>query len=618
MYRNNKVNLWLRTICVAVALLGMLFFTHSQFSIAATPMSITVTVTSSNSMSTVGIGNTVDFQIVITPASMETVDATSVLLYYSIGSGASASSFSVTPTLDMGKNTDFSHTHTLANGETGLFNIDAVRFETGAESIANYTSDTSPGLTNTFVPAGGITANTPDAITNPTSIDIIVSATSTPGTNMDESTVINTETINIEVIVVESTDAVLVTSTGNEPDFTYKIGTGASVVLTLTSGDNTTHWTGSILVGTGTGTGLFNIESVTLTLNNEDGDAVAEEKTYDANSFPVPNGRVIPPGVVFIVSEAFAVADPTSIAVGITADGDGDGRVTNGENLTIEMLVVESTNGKINPSAGSEPSVQFKIGEDAKNVTFTKGDNDTHWLAFVNVTDSYSSEGAFELTSVTLNLQNTDRNAAGNKMTVFEENSNLLTVTGGDLTIETIFRAIDPASIDVNITADSDEDLGIGDNITFSAKIVNSTADDGNVLNVTVHYKINMTNRSTVLTNQGGGLWNGTLTIMNATGSGNLTFVSVEIGLQNRDATDNITKHFDAATAMIEGALNITIDLTPAADNTTTSASATTSAASNTTSSETSTDSPVSIFAVFILLASISMAVGVYTLRRRQ
>ena len=566
-------------------------------------------MTSSNSMSTVGIGDTVTLEVDILPASGETITASTMLLYYSIGSG---SSFSVTPTPNSGSTTKFSYTHSLANGENGAFDVDAVRFETDSQTIANYTIDTAGNamLNIRTEPTGGLTATTPNAITDPTSIDVTVSATGTPGSVNDEITVINTETINIGVKVVGATDAVLA-ATGNTLQYDIA-GSGTTTDLALSS-VNATHFTTSLQVTTAiVATGLFSVESVKLNLNNGAGDAVAEVKTYTTSSTPAVTVTTTPSDGLYI-DAVTAAEDPTAIAVAISADG-GDASVTYNENISIVVKITDSIPGKLDFAATTPVVFTYKIASgDDTNLTLVAGDNNTHWIGFVNISQGYTGgNGAFTFVSVTLALDNADADDNASTAKTFEESDNILTLTDAELTIENVFWVSNLASIDVNITADSDETLGIGDKITFTAKTVNGTDMDGNVLNITVHYKVNKTAGLIELTKGTEGSWSATLTITNNTGSGNLTFVRVDVGLENRDGMDKLVKSYDTAAAKITEELNITIDLAPA-DNTT--ASATTSA---TSSSETSSDSPVSIFAVFILIASVSMAVGVYTLRRRQ
>ena len=80
MYRNNKGNLWLRTICVTVALLGMLFFTHSQFSSALPPSSIHVTI-STTTTGTLDVDDTINFYIDVFPDGSETINTDATLTY---------------------------------------------------------------------------------------------------------------------------------------------------------------------------------------------------------------------------------------------------------------------------------------------------------------------------------------------------------------------------------------------------------------------------------------------------------------------------------------------------------------------------------------------------------
>ena len=496
MYRNNKANLWLRTICVSVALLGMLFFTHSQFSIAAAPTSVTATAVASTA--TVGVGDAVTLTATIVAAGSEVVTDSTVEIFYSIGSTSLKLD---TPTKDAtassGQSYVYSDDITIADGQNGAFGIDAVRFATADESEANYSSSSTPTLTAT------------------------------------------------------------------------NIGTSGAA-------------TGGITVDT--------IEDI---------------------------------------------ADVASVAVGITSSGD-DADVTIGETITVDVNVVASTEGVpvVADGAVAGATTAHKLLYDvaasgtATEVTLSLGDNNTHFTVTLPAVTSSSTAGAFTFESVKLSLQNGDGDAvAAEEKTYTTETTSAVVVslTDAGLTINPTNPVTDVTAVLANATAVNNT-AGVGDNVTFTAWVTDST--NGLAQNVTVNYKITGAKNATgtvMLTNQGAtaddaavNLWNGTFTIANDTQAGNLTIESILVHLKSSDPSQTGNQTITAADAKATNVVEIDVPapVDPPA-NTTSSAAATTSAA-DTSSSESTSDSPVSIFAVFILIASVSVVVGVYTLRRRQ
>ena len=498
MYRNNKGNLWLRTICITVALLGMLFFTHSQFSSATPPLFIEVTlkVVSGDSLpldSTEGFL----FEVLIKLPGSDTIASTdAVTVTYAIGTATGKTVelnvSSISPPL-------FHYVGgvQVTEGDNGVITFTKVSFKTsstGATPIDYTTESTSSPVASLSVEGGTpISAQTPiEDITDVTSVKVKTSASG------GDTTVTIGESVTVDVVVVNAAEGIVVVDpdavTGAATDhiLQYNIGTsGSSTDLDLFRGDNNTHFTGMLTVDAMTPAGAFTFKSVKLSLNNADGDATAEVKTYTAADTST-----------LTLTDAGLTTDPTS-----------------------------------------------------------------------------------------------------------------------DITVLTNATA-------VNNTA------GVGDKVTFTAWITNST--NGLPLNVTVNYKITGTKTvsdSVLLTNQGLNetdstinLWSGTLTIADTTTAGNLTIESVFVWLKNMDSSHTSNRTITAADAMATNVVNIDVPapvdppVDPPTDNTTTSATAATTASASTSasSSESSSDSPVSIFAVFILIASVSMAVGVYTLRRRQ
>ena len=248
--------------------------------------------------------------------------------------------------------------------------------------------------------------------------------------------------------------------------------------------------------------------------------------------------------------------------------------------------------------------------------------------------DAMTTAGAFTFESVTLMLQNADGDAATPETEVYTTESTsdvVVALTDAGLTINPTNPVTDLSAILANATAVSNT-AGVGDKATFTAWVTNST--DGLAQNVTVNYKITGAKNATgsvMLTNQGLNgtststtinLWNGTLTAANDTQAGNLTVVSVVVHLKSTPPSQTRNQTITAADAKATNVVKIDVPAPvdpPAANKTTSNTSATTASANTSASSSvTISDSPVSIFAVFILIASVSVAVGAYTLRRRQ
>ena len=484
MYRNNKANLWLRTICVTVALLGMLFFTHNQFSSARPPQVIQVTI-STTATGTLDVGDTINFEIRVFPDGSHTI--TDATLTYTIGSATKTAALTFTALTSDGT-FDSTGSYTIAEGDNGAVGFTKINIATSDEAATDYTT----------------------------------ASTSSP--------------------------------------------------------------------------------MVSLT---------------------IPSPAIMVAGVVT------PVADVDSVAVGITSSGD-DTDVTIGETVNVDVIVMDTTEG-VHQATGN--TLQYKIaGGAAMNLTLDRGVNATHLTGMLPEVDAMTTAGAFTFESVTLSLNNADGDAdpAVEKTYTTESTSDVVVaLTDAGLTINPTNPVTDLSAILANATAVSNT-AGVGDKVTFTAWVTNST--DGLAQNVTVNYKITGAKNATgsvMLTNQGLNgtsttinLWNGTFTVANDTQAGNLTVVSVVVHLKSMPPSQTGNQTITAADAKATNVVKIDIPapVDPPAANKTTSTTAATTASANTSasSSVTISDSPVSIFAVFILIASVSLAVGVYTLRKRQ
>ena len=596
--------------------------------------SVAVDVASSGDDTAVSIGETVNVDVNVDNAAEGVAvvasdamkgDATTHTLQYKIGaSGASED-------LALVRGDNDTHFTGMLSAVTGSSTAGAFTFESVKLSLQNADGDATTEV-KTYTVAdtsiltltdAGLTIDPSNAVTDVTSVKVKIS------TSGDDTTVTNGESVNVDVVVVNAAEGIAVvatSTTGAATDHTlqYKIGeSGASTDLALVRGDNDTHFTSMLTVGLGTTAGTFTFESIKLSLQNAAGDAIAAEvKTYTTETTSDVVVSYTDAGLT--IDPSTAVADITSVAVSIAGSGDGTD-VTLSETVTVDVIVVNAAEG-VAVVADDAHTLQYKIGASgaSTDLVLLRGDNDTHFIGMLAV-DAMTPEGVFIFESVTLSLQNGAGNALSpKKITYTEVSTPAVTLTDAGLTLDPTSGVLVLADVSaVNNTA------GVGDKVTFTAWITNGT--DDKPLNVTVNYKITGTKTvtgSVILTNQGlngtsmtTDLWNGTLTIPDNATAGNLTIESIVVWLMNTDGTKT-SRTITAAGAKVTNVVKIDIPapVDPPTDNKTTSTTAATTASTSTSasSSVTVSDSPVSIFAMFILIASVSMAVGIYTLRRRQ
>ena len=609
MYQNNKSNLWLRTICVTVVLLGMLFFTHNQFSSATAPTNITITFSTTDS-SPLDVGNTLSFTLVVTTSETVNGDAT---LDYTIGTaGKTATLSGVDGTGDAAGTITYTGSYLIADGDNGMVGFTKVNFATSVEAAMDYTTSTTVMVDTRL---NSINVDTIEDITDVTSLKVEISSSS------PDTTVTKGETVNVDVNVVNSAQGVAVVTpdavAGDTTAHTlqYDIGgSGTSTDLPLLQGANNTHFTGMLAVGDMTTEGAFTFDSVKLSLQNGDGDATAAEvKTYTTTTTVM----VALTDGMYTLDPPNAITDVTSLKVEISASGD-DTTVTEGEIVTVDVNVGNAPEG-VAVVADDAHTLQYKIGASGEttDLALLQGENDTHFTGTLTVAAG-TTEGAFTFESVKLSLQNGNGDAA----TAVEKTYTTEMTSAVVVTLIDAGLTLDPpnAVTDVTVEANATTAEG-GDKVTFTAWVTNST--EGLVQSVTVNYKIdtdtdvtgtvNLTNQGLNGTSTTVNLWSDTLTLADNVTAGNLTIVSIVVIAKNADGSLSASQTITAADAKATNVVKIEV---PAAVDNTTSSAAT--SASDTSSSESASDSPVSIFAVFILIASVSMAVGVYTLRRRQ
>ena len=624
MYRNNKANLWLRTICITVALLGMLFFTHSQFSSATPPTSVAVTITiASGDSSPLDATESFGFHVRITLPDGDTIASTdTVTLTYAIGTDT-GKTVTLTTSSTMTPYIYTSASIMVIEGDNGEITFTKINFKTsstGATAI-DYTTASSGTMVTVSNPRY---ADTIEDITDVTSVSVGITSSG------DDTAVTIGETVTVDVNVGNAMEGVAVVAdgamTGDATDhkLLYDVGaSGTATEVTLLLGDNNTHFTVTLpAVADGDIAGAFTFESVKLSLNNADDDAdPAEVKTYTA----VDTSILTLTDAGLTIDPSNAVTDVASVKVKISTSGD-DTTVTNGESVNVDVVVVNTAEGVAVVDTGAVTgdatahTLQYDIGASGASaeVTLFLGDNDTHFTGMLTV-GAMTPAGAFTFESVTLSLQNGAGNALSPKERTYTtemDSAIVVTLTDAGLTIDP--PEVTAVEVLANATAVDNKAEG-GDKVTFTAWITNST--DGLPLNVTVNYKISGTKDvtgSVLLANQGlnetdsvTNRWSGTLTLADNVTAGNLTIVSIVVWAKNMDSSLTASMTFTAADAKATNVVKVEV---PApVDNTTSSASA-----SATSSSESMAGSPVSIFAVFILIASVSMVAGVYTLRRRQ
>ena len=601
--------------------------------------SVAVGITSSGDDTVVSIGETVTVDInvgnnaqgvaVVDPTAVKG-DTTAHKLLYDIGGSGTATEVA----LLLGDNN--THFTVTLSAVTSSSTAGAFTFESVKLSLQNAAGDaTTEVKTYTTADTSILTLTDPGLTIDPSNAvaDITSVAVSITGSG-DGTDVLIGESVNVEVIVVNAPEGVAVVANnamkGDATDhkLQYKIdGSGTSTDLALFRGDNDTHFTGMLPVTSSSTAGAFTFESVKLSLQNGAGTAITpKEVTYTTADTSI---LTLTDAELTLILK-YAVTDVTSIVVSITGSGDGTD-VTVGETVNVEVIVVNSAQGVAvvatsTTGAATAHTLQYKIGANgaSTDLALFRGDNDTHFTGMLTV-GLGTIAGAFTFESVTLSLQNGAGDAPSTKVKTYTtETTSDVVVTLTDAGLTT-----DPTS-DITVLADAiaiNNKAGVGDKVTLTAWITNTT--NGIPLNVTVNYKITgakNTTGSVLLTNQGlngtsttTDLWTGILTITDNTTAGNLTIVSIFVWLKNMDSSQTVNLTLTAADAMATNVVEVDI---PAPVATTTSAADKTSSSASTSdtssSSETTSDSPVSIFAVFILIASVSMAVGVYTLRRRQ
>ena len=248
MYRNNKANLWLRTICVTVVLLGMLFFTQSQLSVAA-PTAVSVEFSTADTLTTVNLGGTVTVKANATVDSSKTLGA--VKLFYSIGSTAAVTTLAT----ESDASADVSGTITVAAADSGALTFNALEVIVDSDAAANYTTDGTPAVTVTFDPKV-ISVDGSNTIGDPTALDLNITAEKTVGAG-DEvafaAKIVNDTTADALVTVLNAT-------------VNYKVGTDKAAIV-LEKGEKDV-WAKTLTIAADAKNGSLTFESIALDLTD--------------------------------------------------------------------------------------------------------------------------------------------------------------------------------------------------------------------------------------------------------------------------------------------------------------------------------------------------------------
>ena len=315
-------------------------------------------------------------------------------------------------------------------------------------------------------------------------------------------------------------------------------------------------------------------------------------------------------GMLFFTQSQFSVAAPSAISVKITTD-NALGTVNVGDTVKVEANFTLAT-GDMLDSGANTVAVNLKVGTKDVAVALTAGTATApayYYSADVTVAAADHGDGALTFVSLAIDTTGSDGSATDATAYTTTGTPNVtVTFAPTAITFDTTNNIADPDAVAVGITA-ADSEAGVGDDILFTANITNATK--GKALAAKINYKIGDKAGSQDLANQDGTVWNATLTVDENTTAGNLTFDSIEIVLFDTAASTNDTRTYDATHGVTTDAL-IKIDNTVA--NETTSAAS----ASSSSGSETTSDSPLSIVALFVLLTSVSVAIGVYTLKRKR
>ena len=480
------------------------------------PTSIDVSITSSETA--LRNGDTIVFNVDITDATNG--KATAVTVTYSIGSAESS--------ITLTKQANGTWTNTLM--VAGSTDDGTLSFTSITIVLAN--GDGSATITNTYVESNAIVMVTDadieilsvDKVTDPMSVDVSITSSETALRNGD------TIVFNVDITDATNGKATAVT-------VTYSIGSADSSITLAKQANGT--WTNTLMVAGSTADGTLSFTSITIGLANGDGLDTITDTYVESNAIVMVTDEDIE------ILSVDRVTDPTSIDVSITSS---ETALRNGDTIVFNVDITDATNGK-----ATAVTVTYSIGSAESSITLTKQANGT-WTNTLMVAGS-TADGTLSFTSITIGLANGDGDATITE--TYVEGGGIVTmVTDADIEILSVDRVTDPTSIDVSITS-SETNLRNGDTIVFTVTITDATNGKATAPVVTLGYSIGNYG-TTIMPNRVGSTdtWTGTLTIIDDTNDGTLSFTSITIELQNADGTDTANPQYD----MNDDIVTLTVD----------------------------------------------------------
>ena len=465
------------------------------------PSSITLDISTTRSDTDVRIGESINFAADIDDSG-EGI-ATGVDLHYKIAGGSQQ-------VLSLSDNTThwINSLDVVSSTSSGDFTFESL-------SITLRNADDDDTTTRLFNTASLSTLTSPDTITiNPTAIQSVTDPTSIEvSITSDETDLRNGDTIAFSVDITDAANGKATDAT-----LTYTIGSTNSMIALTRQSDGT--WTNTLTIISTTADGTLSFDSITIVLENGDGSA-SITRNYMESSDTV---TTVTDDDIEILS-VNKVTDPASIDVSITSN---ESTVRNGYAITFRVDTSNTVNGKV-----TSVIVKYRIDGNEYQITLTDTSvSGTTWTKLLTI-DSSTPDGSLTFSKIILGLQNGDGITDTREYSVTP--GGIVTVTAEPIQILSTDRVTDPASVDVSITSDKTT-LRNGDTIVFSVDISNAT--NGKAINATILYRIGGSYSTIALTRQSDGTWTNTLTIISTTADGTLSFIEINIGLENGDGTE--------------------------------------------------------------------------------
>ena len=371
--------------------------------------------------------------------------------------------------------------------------------------------------TVTTVSVGTITILSTDRVTDPTSVDVSITA--------DESNLRNDDSIVFRADISNATNG-----KATSVILTYSIG-GTDSTITLMNQENGT-WSNTLTIIASTADGTLTFVDISIGLANGDG-LETDTRTYVMSDSTV---SIVTVDSITILS-VDRVTDPTSVDVSITAD---ESNLRNDDTIVFRADISNATNGK-----ATSVILTYSIGGTDSTITLMNQENGT-WSNTLTIAGS-TDDGTLTFVDISIGLENEDGMDTDTRTYVMSD-STVSIVTLDSITILSVDRVTDPTSVDVSISAD-ESNLRNDDTIVFRADISNAT--NGKATSVILTYSIGGTDSTITLMNQENGTWSNTLTIAGSTDDGTLTFVDISIGLENGDGMDTDTRTYVMSNTLV-------------------------------------------------------------------